>query len=398
MRAIPLLVLLTLFPLAGHAQGGRYLFVWAGDDAKKEQDFLAVVDADARSERYGQVVASVAVPGATGSPHHTELEMPDGGFLLANAFGSGRTLVFDLRDPLTPALATSFGDLDGFSHPHTYVRLSNGHVLGTFQYEGAHGGRGAAGGGLVEFDQRGRVLRSRSARDAAAPGELIRPYSLVVIPESDRVVSTNTAMHESEGDSRTVQVWRLSDLSLLRTLVLPATPGASSEKNPGEPRLLADGRTVLIHTFSCGLYRLDGVETDQPTLRHVTTFEGETCAVPLRLGRYWIQTLFGAHAVAAYDVSDPAGVREVSRVTFDDRQKPHWMAADPAGRRIALNSGEYGDHRLFMLDFDPESGRLALDGRFRDAGSDRPGVSMDGKTWPHGFRGDAYPHGTVFAR
>ena len=41
---------------------------------------------------------------------------------------------------------------------------------------------------------------------------------------------------------------------------------------------------------------------------------------------------------------------------------------------------------------------LKLDGRFRDAGSERPGVSMDGKSWPHGFHGDAYPHGTVFSR
>ena len=31
-------------------------------------------------------------------------------------------------------------------------------------------------------------------------------------------------------------------------------------------------------------------------------------------------------------------------------------------------------------------------------GSERPGASMDGKSWPHGWRGDAYPHGTVFSR
>lgn len=398
MRAIALLLLVTLFPLAGAAQGGRYLFVWAGDDAKKGEDFLAVIDADPASATYGRAVASVAVPGASGGPHHTELEMPDGGFLLANAFGSGRTHLFDLRQPLAPRLVTSFGDLEGYSHPHTYVRLANGHVLATFQYKGAHGGKASPGGGLVEFDQAGRVLRSRSANDPAATGEFIRPYSLVVIPESDRIVSTNTAMHETEGDTRTVQVWRLTDMSLLRTLVLPAVPGQSAEKNPGEPRLLEDGRTVLIHTFSCGLYRLDGVETDQPAVRHVATFEGKECAVPLRLGRYWIQTLFSAHAVAVYDISDPARAREVSRVTFDERQKPHWLAADPGGRRVALNSGEYGDHRLFMLDFDPATGRLALDTRFRDAGSDRPGVSLDGKAWPHGWRGDAYPHGTVFSR
>jgi hypothetical protein len=63
-----------------------------------------------------------------------------------------------------------------------------------------------------------------------------------------------------------------------------------------------------------------------------------------------------------------------------------------------LNSGEYGERRLFILNFDPQTGALKFDGRFRDAGSDRPGVSMDGKSWPHGFHGDAYPHGTVFSR
>jgi hypothetical protein len=53
---------------------------------------------------------------------------------------------------------------------------------------------------------------------------------------------------------------------------------------------------------------------------------------------------------------------------------------------------------MFMLNFDPQTGALTLDGRFRDAGSESPGISMDGKSWPHGFRGDAYPHGTVFSR
>jgi hypothetical protein len=45
--------------------------------------------------------------------------------------------------------------------------------------------------------------------------------------------------------------------------------------------------------------------------------------------------------------------------------------------------------------FDPQTGALTLDGHFRDPG-ERVGVSMDGKSWPHGFHGDAYPHGTVF--
>lgn len=233
--------------------------------------------------------------------------------------------------------------------------------------------------------------------DPAAKGELIRPYSLVIVPVLDRIVSTNTSMH-ADRDTRTVQVWRLSDLKLLRTLVLPPGPRGSEQFLPGEPHVLADGKTVLVHTFSCGLYQMEGIETDQPSVRHLKTFEGERCAVPLRIGHYWVQTLFSSHALVAYDISDPAHIREVSRVTFDEKQKPHWIAADEDGRRIVLNSGEYGDHRLFMVNFDSQTGGLTLDGHFRDPGSANPGVSMDGKSWPHGFSGDAYPHGTVFSR
>jgi hypothetical protein len=343
-------------------------------------------------------VASVAVPGPSGTPHHTEAEMPEDGFLLANAFESGRTAVFDLREPLHPSLVTSFGDLDGYMHPHTYVRLANGHVLATFQYHGGHEPK-SDGGGLVEFDERGHLIRSSSAMDVAAKGELIRPYSLVVVPALDRVVSTNTSMHyKSDGETRTVQVWRLSDLKLLRTIVLPPGPRGTEQQAPGEPHLLADGKTVLVHTFYCGLYQLEGIDTDKPSARLLKTFDGEQADVPLLIGHYWVQSLSSRHALATYDISDLNRIREVSRVTFDDKQKPHWISADEGDRRIVVNSGEYGDHRLFIVNFDPQTGALTLDGRFRDAGSKQAGISMDGKSWPHGFHGDAYPHGTVFSR
>jgi hypothetical protein len=162
--------------------------------------------------------------------HHTEVEMPIGGLLMANGFEAGRTWEFDLRDPLQPHIVASFGDLDGYMHPHTYFRLPNGNVLATFQYRGGHGPK-AEGGGLLEIDNGGHVLRSGSAEDGAAAGELIRPYSVELLPAAtDRVVSTNTAMHEMDGKSRTVQVWQFSSLRVLRTLTLP--PGLSSSTTP----------------------------------------------------------------------------------------------------------------------------------------------------------------------
>src|SRR6266700_5913494 len=304
MRHLCFFVLLLFWAACGYAQSNSYLFVWAGDDAKTSSDFLAVLDAASKSPHYGEVVASVSVPGPSGTPHHTELEIPDGGFLLANAFESGRTMLFDLREPLHPSLATSFGDLDGYMHPHTYVRVANGHVLATFQYHGGHEPK-SDGGGLVEFTQEGKFIRAGSAMDPAAKDALIRPYSVVELPAVDRAVSTNMSMHlKTDGKTNTLQIWRLSDLKLLRTLTLAPGPRGTEQMLPGEPRLLNDGKTVLVHTFSCGLYVLKGIDSDSPRLRHAYTFEGDICAVPLLVGHYWIQTLSTAKAVAVYDISD----------------------------------------------------------------------------------------------
>ncbi len=393
---ISLLLVGTLNPSAAERPG--YLFAWCGDDDRKASDFLAVIDADPASPRYGQVLATAPTGVAGSGPHHTEVEMPAGGLLMANGFAAGRTWIFDLRQPLQPRLAASFANLDRYTHAHTFFRLPNGNVLATFQYQGGHGPK-AEGGGLVEIDSRGHLVRAGSAMDSAPAGELIRPYSVELLPQFDRIVSTNTAMHEADGKSRTLQIWQYSKLRVLSTHVLPPGPRGDEQNYPGEPRLLEDGNSLLIHTFACGLYLMREVQSRQPSIRFVYGFPGKDCGVPLRIGRWWLQTVPETHSLTVLDISNPEHPREVSRVTFDAGQKPHWAAADSSGMRIVVNSNENGsDHRLFIVDFDPTTGKATLDERFRDAGSDRPGVSMDGKSWPHGFRGNAYAHGTVFSR
>jgi hypothetical protein len=52
---------------------------------------------------------------------------------LANAFGSGRSFLFDVRNPHAPRLLHAFGDVGPYSHAHSYERLPNGHTLTTFQ-------------------------------------------------------------------------------------------------------------------------------------------------------------------------------------------------------------------------------------------------------------------------
>jgi hypothetical protein len=54
----------------------KTLYVWAGDQARIAPDFLAVIDFDEDSPRYGTVVRTVPVPGPGSSgnePHHCHL-------------------------------------------------------------------------------------------------------------------------------------------------------------------------------------------------------------------------------------------------------------------------------------------------------------------------------------
>jgi len=116
------------------AAAGHYLLVWAGDHAKKDNDFLAVIDADPTSKTYGHLLTTLATDQKTDRPHHTEYTMPESGMLFANDHDVGRTFIFDVRDALHPKVVTSFTDMAGYMHPHSYLRLPNGNVLATFQH------------------------------------------------------------------------------------------------------------------------------------------------------------------------------------------------------------------------------------------------------------------------
>lgn len=392
----------------------EFLFVWAGDSAQKASDFLAVVDANPQSAKYGSVVASLPT-GASGThPHHTEAELSANGHLLANGFHTGRSWLFDLTSPRAPKIITSFGDLAGYTHPHTYLRLSNGNILATFQYKAdstspapMHMAADTSKdvehptGGLVEMDEKGTVIRSGSAVDSGIADKRLFPYSVVEMRAIDRVVSTTTDMDEADrkATSQWVQFWRLSDLKLLGSIALPPGPRGDENQLTGEPHLLPDGKSVYIHTFSCGLYLVRGIDSATPTSKFVQGFPGKYCGVPLLTGHFWLQTVESTHSLVALDVSDIEHPREVSSIKFGDGEKPHWISMDRTGKRIVLNSGGGGaSNRLYIINFDPASGRLSMDDTFRDAGSTTAGINFSAKTWPHGWTGTALPHGTVFSR
>ncbi len=266
-------------------------------------------------------------------------------------------------------------------------------MLATLQMRGHDN---AEAGALVELDAEGGVLRTADAADPDVD-PFIRPYSLAVLPALDRVVTTSADMHASD-ESHVVQVWRLSDLGRVATVRLPPGPRGDEHVDPAEPRVLSDGRTVLVSTFSCGLYRLDGLDTAAPSATFVHAFTGGDCALPVVAGRYWVQTVPAEHALVSLDVSDPDQPREAGRLVLAETDGPHWIALDPSGTRIVISGGGGTlQRRVLIATLDPATGALALDERFRDAGADAPGVTFERAGWPHGNTGPAIPHGAVFS-
>lgn len=356
----------------------EYLYAWTAGADSTTPDFLAVIDVTEGSAEVGSIVTTVPVPGLRNGPHHSEHEMGPDRRLFVNGFGTGQSWVFDMSSPARPTIVKQFGELGGYAHPHSFIRLPNGNVLAMYQMQ--HGAAGMRPGGLVELTRDGEFVRG-SAPQPSSIDSGTRVYSGVVVEALDRVVTTTTDMDGDSPASRQVQVWRLSDLQLLHSFALEDGPRGGEGMFTAEPRLLADGRTVLVSTFACGLYLLEGLDGESPRGRLVASFplkEDTNCAIPAVVGNYYLVTVPAYSAVVALDISDPTAPREVSRAVFDSTDVPHWLAVSPNQQRVVVTGYRTMRRRVELLSFNPQTGQLSKQRTIADVG----GV----------------PHGTVFSR
>jgi hypothetical protein len=352
------------------------------DDMGLGEDFISVFDVGPDAHPFGKLVAMLPA-GEAAMAHHTNYAMPPDGRLYANDWMANRTYVFNLRDPLRPSVQRQFGNVGAYGWPHSFVHLANGNTLATFQYAG---GFNHAPGGLVEFDPGGGVVTASSAADNKVDPN-IRPYSLAVVEKLDRVVTGSADMMASQV-SRVVQVWRLRDLKLLKTIVLPAAPYWYSDPSAdsSEPRLLADGKTVVVPTFNCGLLLMRNLAADAPTLQHIYDFGYRACAVPVVVGNYLVETMQSGHAVVSLDMSNPEHPHEVGRILLGPDDAPHWIAVEPGGDRLVITGVGALNTRVLFATINRQTGELKLDPR---------SIDMT-RTWPDGWKGSAIPHGAVF--
>ena len=390
MRLLSLaFVFLALITTASAAAPPRYLIVWGmettsypGDMAG--HDFLAVFDIN-DPEHFGQLVSMVPVPQRSMMAHHANYDVPQNNMLFANDFMAAQSFVFDLRNPLAPRLASSFTDAGPYTHPHSFAYLSNGHTLATYQYKGHDD---TAAGALVELDGSGHMLRASDAADPAVE-PFIRPYSLIALENIDRAITTSADMMPSPHDSHVVQVWRLSDLKLLKTVVLPAPQrfkGVAGQ-DADEARVLSDGKTVIVQTTRCGLYKMNDVAGSNPTADFIYDFGYRSCSgVPIVVGNYWIESSISGHCVTALDMSDPLHPVEVSRLALGADAYPHWLGAEPNGNEFAITGFGSLLNRISFASIDRATGKLELK---------KQSIPMT-RDWPDGWKGAAVPHAALF--
>lgn len=412
----------------------KLLYIWMGDVDRdpvtgellpgQDSDFLAVYDVDPESASYGDVVATLPV-GLVGSlPHHTEYQMPAPGQpLFANAHLTEDVLLFDLSDALNPRVAGVLDPVPPLRYPHDMVELPNGNVLvgylrsegpspmpGDSQLPGGHGG-------LAEFTRSGDLVRWASAAVDSLT-EPIRPYSFAALPEIDRLVVSSAFMMERRS-ADVVQVWRMSDLTLLKTLRVPPArrPDGSllRRRNPETsalepighvgPTLLhvAQDGSVLFSTFGCGLYRIRALEGDSPTVENVYTFAVPQdvgmgfCGIPVYAGRYWVMPIGELNTLVSLDVRDPAEPRRVAELETGADFEPHWLALDPGSHRLIVGAQGSGEDRVLMARLDPATGELRWDETLR-ARNGFPGIDFRRTSWPHGETGLAFGHAALFGR
>lgn len=177
-------LLLGVAPATHHS---RFLFVWAmevrhpsvaEESAQRgvSHPFIAVFDVSSDGSQFGKLVAMRSIPATAKMVHHTNYALPANDVLFANDWLADRTYTFDLHDPASPQLIAQFRDAGPYMYPHSFVYLSNGKTLATFQYTR---GFNRGPGGLVERnrDELGNSARRGLQQPVAAANREPRAFS-----------------------------------------------------------------------------------------------------------------------------------------------------------------------------------------------------------------------------
>jgi selenium binding protein SBP56 len=376
----------------------KYLFIWAGDQARTSADFVAVVNFDDHSPRYGNVMSTVPLPGAgsTGNePHHVGISA-DGkvlaaGGLLSVLKGQPEIFFFDISDPRVTRFITSV-DAPQSSITDDFEPLPDGGFLVTMM----GGANGHSPGRVVEFN---RELKIVAEHPANPPAEGFNPHGISVRSDlnlmvtSDFICPTST-LHSTPGglDLRgSVRVWDLARREIVRTIDVPGAGGTIDVKLiPGDP----EGRGYTAGMIDDKLYLLDpraGTATAVFDFKAIANGGWPQLMRTTRDGKRLFVTMNQAGKVAMFDTSNPASPKLLSVLDLGADSGPHYLRLTEDERRLVISdyflnedsAGKVhaeGDHKIHVARVTRD--RLILDPRFQ---LDFNTAFATGRARPHGL-------------
>ena len=321
----------------------RYLYICAGDQARKSPDFLAVIDFDEHSDHYGQVIAKEPFPAsdATGNePHHIGLSA-DGkviacGGLLSVLKSQKEIFFFDVSNPREPKFISS-ADPPLSSITDEFHALPNGGFLITMM----GGPAGHAPGRVVEFDQHLQLVREYPEHP---PTDGFNPHGISVRPEINLMVTSDficpsTTLHTVPGDMAfrgSVRVWDFRRREIVRTVT---TPGAGTI----DVKLIPDDRMRRAFTAAMlddHLYLIDTRLGTATAVFDFATIASGGWPQLMRItanGRRLIVSMNQAGKIAMLDVEDPVHPRLVKVLDLGPQSGPHYIALTKDERRLVIS-------------------------------------------------------------
>jgi hypothetical protein len=381
---------LALAAEEGHGKGReKTLYIWAGDQAHKAPDFLAVIDFDEESADYGKVIKTVPLPppGNIGNePHHCHLnstrKLLGCGGLLSVLKGQNGIFFFDVSEARNPRFLFSSKAVES-AITDDFLPTEEGGFLIT-QMGSATGG---APGRIAEFDGQLHFVGNHFGEISmfqelpkTPPVDGFNPHGISARPDlnvmmtSDFVLPSSTLTGSAGPELRgSVRVWNYRKRKLVSTIQLlspkggPALGTMDVKMLPKDPLGFAytagmfDGHIYAIDPIAgTGVAAFDLANVTPHVKTDVSGGMGQILATP-QSGDRLLVGMFQAGQIAMFDTTQRSRLGLMFVLTLGPPDSgPHNMVLTADDSRLVvtdyfLNEDDAGiihfegDHKVHVV-------------------------------------------------